>query len=498
MAFAALLWENPLLIKHVRSRLRRQQLLPFMVIMVLVCGCVMWGVSVTHAFKDGVAFLLLLFVQGALLLLVGTSEVASAVAGAKHSGMLDFHRISPQSPVATAVGFILGAPIREWVLAALTLPFSLAAAILGPPGLDGLIITLVVLIPSALLFHTLAALAGASAARLRGAGSWVTVLVIILHAGSPVQSGLFTVVPTVTRLLSPKATLPLREVFFGLPMPVAVLSLVHILPVLALLFVAAVRKMKSDAIPVYAKPQAVAFQAVLAVLALGGAVGLRIEDMPGVAGLIVIYFLVLAAVVLTWGVTPDAGQFAKGVRRAHKLGLPASPVWSDWAANWCPLGVFAGLTLVAGLWVGMPDALGGFGGLSLTHLFAPLMVGVATVVCFGCAKQYFTLRFRDAGLTYFGLFLFLAWVFPVVVGLLLEASRDVFVGQASHVPQIVTGLSPIVGIAFAGSPDTIAETCASLATVTLLALVFVALSVRAEQQATADATVVQPKDGQSV
>ena len=49
----------------------------------------------------------------------------------------------------------------------------------------------------------------------------------------------------------------------------------------------------------------------------------------------------------------DSGYFAKGVRRARKLGLPASPVWSDRAANWCPLGLFCGITIVAGLWGGV-------------------------------------------------------------------------------------------------------------------------------------------------
>jgi hypothetical protein len=497
MTCADLLWGNPLFVKHVRSRLRSQQLRPFMVVILLVCGCIMWGASVTDSLKDGVAFTLLLFLQGALLLLVGTSEVASAAAGAKHSGTLDFHRISPQSPVATTVGFILGAPIREWVLALITVPFSIAAALMGPPGLDGLLITLLVLVPSALLFHTLAALAGATSPRLRGAGSWVTVLVIILHAGSPMQCGLFTVVPTVARLLNPKVELPIREAFFGVGLPVAVLSLLHILPVLALLFVAAVRKMKSDAIPVYSKPQAVVFHAALAALALGDAVGLQLQDMPGLAGLIVIYFLVLAALPLAWVVTPTAGEFAKGVRRAHKLGLPASPVWSDWAANWCPLGFMCGLTLVAGLWAGLPDALKGIGGLTLTHLAAPLMVAIAAILCFGCAKQYFVLRFHKAGLTYFGLFLFLAWIMPVVVGLLLEVSRDAFVGKASHLPQTITALSPAVGIAFAGQPDTMAETIAALAVATVLALIFVVLSVRAEQRAIAEAAMPPAEEAQA-
>jgi hypothetical protein len=487
MTFSELFFANPLLIKHLRSRLRLTQLIPFMVIVVLICGCIMWGVSVTNTFKDGIAFILLLILQGLLILVVATSEVASTVAGARHSGMLDFHRISPQSPVATAVGFILGAPIREWILVGVTLPFSVIAAALGPPGLDGLIITLLVLIPSALLFHTLAALAGAASPRLRGAGSWVTVLVIIMHASSPLQSGVFTIVPTVTHLMNPDEKLPIRDSFFGLGLPLAVLSLLHILPVIALVFLAAVRKMKSDFIPVYSKPQSVGFLAIMALLALGDALGLTVEDMPNLAALLVIYFLALAAILLSWGVTPDAGEFAKGVRRARKLGLPNSPVWSDRAANWAPLGIFCGLIVVAGLGAGAPDALRVHGEVNLMHVLAPLLVAIAAIVCFGCAKQYFTLRFRKAGLTYFGLFLFLAWIMPVIIGTLLEVSRDTFLGQASHVPQAIMAISPALGIAFAGSPGTLTETIVSLACATLLALGFVLLSVQAEQRALAAA-----------
>jgi hypothetical protein len=479
VTFAELIWENPLLIKHVRSQLRPQQLIPFIVIVVIVCACIIWGVAVCHALKSGVAFSLLLALQGVLVLLGGTSSVASAVAGAKYSGTLDFHRISPQSPVATTLGFILGAPIREWVLMATTLPFSIYAAAVGQPGLDGLVITLLVLIPSALLFHTLAALAGAAAARVRGAGGWVVVLVMILHAGSPSQVGLFTIVPTVSLLLNPKTHLALRQVFFGVELPVAVLSLLHILPFLALLFIAAVRKMKSDAIPVYSKAQAVTFQAVLAAVVLGDAVGLTLPDFSGISATIVIYALTLSAVMLAWIVTPDAGQFAKGIRRARKEGRPAPDLWADRAVNWFPLGWFCGIIIVAGLWSGLPEAVSNGG----VHLIAPLLVALGAVVCIGSAKQFFGLEYRKPGMTYLGLFIFLSWVLPVIVGVLLSASEGLLLGSRSQVPQAVTALSPVMGIALAAADKETAAMAAALVSSTLLAIIFTLLSVRAEQKA---------------
>ena len=46
--------------------------------------------------------------------------------GARASGILDFHRVSPLTPTELTLGFFFGAPIREYLLFAATLPFSVA------------------------------------------------------------------------------------------------------------------------------------------------------------------------------------------------------------------------------------------------------------------------------------------------------------------------------------------------------------------------------------
>ncbi|MEN6303846.1 MAG: hypothetical protein ABFD96_14030, partial [Armatimonadia bacterium] len=71
MTLAELVWENPLLIKHVRSRLRPQQLYPMMIVVAVLCGLVMWGAySSSEVSEAGAAFNMLLLIQGGLLLLV--------------------------------------------------------------------------------------------------------------------------------------------------------------------------------------------------------------------------------------------------------------------------------------------------------------------------------------------------------------------------------------------------------------------------------------------
>ncbi|MCE5219584.1 hypothetical protein LLH03_21390, partial [bacterium] len=107
MAEEIVFWENPLFVRFRRSRLRSQQTLPAILAVVVICGCLMWWSYAADLMKDGGGFTALLVVQGILLLLIGTNEVAMAVAQSRDSGMLDLHRISPQTSLATAVGFVL-------------------------------------------------------------------------------------------------------------------------------------------------------------------------------------------------------------------------------------------------------------------------------------------------------------------------------------------------------------------------------------------------------
>ena len=89
------LLDNPLLVKHARSRLRRQHVVPMLIALVLICGCVMWGGYADSELQNAGAFSFLLLIQGIVLMLAGSAQVASAVRQANTSGMLDFHRASP-------------------------------------------------------------------------------------------------------------------------------------------------------------------------------------------------------------------------------------------------------------------------------------------------------------------------------------------------------------------------------------------------------------------
>ena len=79
----------------------------------------------------------LLALQAVILVVMGASQVGSSVGAARASGILDFHRVSPLTPAELTLGFFFGAPVREYVLFACTLPLSVLCLALGPRARTG-------------------------------------------------------------------------------------------------------------------------------------------------------------------------------------------------------------------------------------------------------------------------------------------------------------------------------------------------------------------------
>ncbi len=150
--------DNPIFIKHVRSRLRWQPLATGAVVVVVLSMCVVWAGYENDALWNGRAFEWLVMLQGIILIIMGASQVSSAVGGARLSGILDFHRVSPLTPAELTLGFFFGAPIREYVLFACTLPFVALFMAFGIPTVHGYIQLLLFIVALAWVFHGLALL----------------------------------------------------------------------------------------------------------------------------------------------------------------------------------------------------------------------------------------------------------------------------------------------------------------------------------------------------
>src|SRR5262249_50728 len=219
------------------------------------------------------------------------------------------------------------------------------------------------------------------------------------------------------------------------------------LPLTLFLFLAAVRRMRSDRAHPYSKPVAAAFLATIATLALGSLWGRHSQPIL----LIVMNVVAFAPLLLTVPVTPTAppsptaGECANGLRRAAKHGKRLLPPWSDAAVNVAAVLVFSGLAALSGClaWsveANRPAQAAGPWQAG-SPPWQPILVGVLVVVYYGFAVQYFELTFRKRAQPYLRLFLFLAWGLPLLLGFLS--------GLAAAEPEVtyfLLGLSPLAGL----------------------------------------------------
>jgi len=489
--FQEAILDNPIVVKHVRSRLRRDQVVAPVLGTVLLCALLtsigMWrGVLGTPTL-----FYWFLVGQAAILFLSGTSQVATVVAHAKDSGIIDFHRISPVRPWALLTGFILGGAVREWLCYACTLPFVLLSAAVGAVSLPGLLMIVVDTIAVALLYHTMAALMGLVSPKPRNVAGGILGIVFAFHSillsiplVSPISApAVPTILPTLAQAMEWGPMMPglARPTFFGMTLPGFFLSLLHQLPFLFFAFVAAERKMRSDRAYLYSKPGVLWFYAVIAFLLLGDAAAIleRTWGLPfALAPVVVTYGLAAAGVFLITAVTPSAGDFANGVLRARKQGMAAAPAWGDLAPNWLPAAGFCIILLATS---SLSATLAGQGGWS-GPIIGASFVGALVVYYFSCARQAFDLMFRKNGASYLAMLLLAVWILPVMLG---------GMGMAFGLDRVfaftVMGLSPIFGIglvAWSGQGgEVIPGAGMAVSSSVLFSIAFTQLRLQAERRA---------------
>ncbi|HEY2157058.1 MAG TPA: hypothetical protein VGH33_15625 [Isosphaeraceae bacterium] len=452
MSTLAMSVDNPLFVKHVRSRLRRGQIIAPAVIVGVICLCIAYACYVNNWYVTGWAFGGFLAVQVVVLGIMGATQVSSAVGGARESGILDFHRVSPLSPLAVTLGFFFGAPVREYTLAALTLPFVLACAAKDAPSVWPAIQVEIAVLLGCWLLHSLALLT-ALATKKPKAGAKGTVGIVIFALMFAGPSG-FMGLASVASAVGDSPTLE----FYGMPLPWLASVLLYAVPLLFFFMLASVRKMQSDRAHAYSKPEAVACLAVEALIVLGGLWSIRdFAYLP----LGVIYSTSALALVLILTITPNLGEFAKGVRRAERDGRTHVSYWSDLALNRVAVFTLCAIVLLASTvaWYFVapgpfPPQWGGApGGERAPSYSVPIAVAVLSVAAFGLALQFFLLVAPRRGATLLGLFVFLTWLLPPVIGSILRAAQ---VGP--QVAMAIVATSPIAGIAMATDLGPMSET----------------------------------------
>ncbi len=172
------LWDNPILLRYVRSRLRMKGLLPGLLLTVIISAFAFliapmssermeenrrmwlqerqgpeWRREVQRQMRNAdpelrraleqvlgnpqaelppprpahmhqrMALLPLLAIQALLLFVIGTGQVAGGMTSERDEGMVDYQRLAPMTPLSKTLGYLIGLPAREWVMFLATLPF---------------------------------------------------------------------------------------------------------------------------------------------------------------------------------------------------------------------------------------------------------------------------------------------------------------------------------------------------------------------------------------
>ena len=193
MTSAWKLWTNPILRRYCRARLRPYPLAATLLVTLIITGFVFFmartasmhrgGMLVVDAERLPIPFLLV--IQALILFFLGTGQVAGGITGEADEGVLDYQRLSPMTPLAKTLGYLFGLPVREWLMFAVTLPFSVWCFWRGKVPLASCVSVYVVFCTSAVLYHLTGLTAGLVIKNRRWAFLMSMFIILLLYTVMP-------------------------------------------------------------------------------------------------------------------------------------------------------------------------------------------------------------------------------------------------------------------------------------------------------------------------
>ena len=409
------------------------------------------------------AFLAVFVVQCVLLMFWGTFSVAVGVTREAIEGTLEYQRLTPMSPLAKIIGYVLGLPIRETVLCLMTLPFTICTILVGEIPLDLVGALYLVMATSSLMYHMTGFLAGIVVKNRFMSGLLSQLLMIVLYLLLPQLSRLgyviflyLTVRPVFIESVEAlfdrqeQGQLPVAdtEPFFNMEIPLVLFTLLMQGFLFSVFLLVVYRRMRNQeehllgkfsAIPVFGGfvtillgtilpgiPNESIYPSMSASAVLGDRMsGFRPMEpyegemlaIPGVFG----FGMILILLLVVFLVTPTEDGRVKGLRLARKRGQRSVPFWSDASSS---LPTTLGCTILAvAAWLAFLTALlksehyEGWGFAWSGWVLFPLSVLVPVLFC--------QLILESSGRLVCFMALLFAWVVPPMAGLVLGlATRE--------------------------------------------------------------------------
>lgn len=475
---------NPLFRRYCRSRLRPRGLGVSLLIVMLLSGFIVAmtrsiGVGMNIEASDAArnAIIPLLVIQGLLLFVLGTAQVAGGMTAERDEGVIDYQRLIPMTPLSKVLGYLFGLPVREYVMFLSTLPFTAWALWRGEVSWTVWLPLYIVVFTSALTYHLTGLVTGTVVRNRRWAFLISIGLVFCLYTVVP-QMAKFGLVFFKYLTINPVFEEALPDIlprtagavvrtgqrlaptvkFFNLDFSEAVFTVFSQSALILTFAVMLRRRWRRSESLLLGKPWAVGFFVWIQVLLLGNALPLidpgslfpsrafmrmvrlspnwRPEPaeavlMSGVYGLVTLLLLF----ILSGIITPAADHQIRGWRRAHKHGRRSLPFLSDASSAF-------GYTLVMAL----AGALGWF-------LFSRALVGshwfpghelpwstlghfIAVMAAAGLAFQALL---ESKGGRFVGLTVIFIGVVPIMIGAVLSAASVRLLPAASW----IIGMSPL-------------------------------------------------------
>lgn len=485
------IWANPIVRRYARSRLRPRGLGIWLLAVILMAAWIMYLAKDAYyvgeldpAGRARRAIIPLLYLQGAILFVLGTGQMAAAMTAEADEGVIDYQRLAPMTPLAKVTGYLFGLPIREYVLFLATMPVMLWVLWRGEVPLAISLQLYGVFILSALLYHLTGLVAGTVVKNRRWAFLISMGLVFLLYTVMP-QAERFGLVyfkyitinscvdewmPYLHPLgesIRPPALGDNETVakFFGIDLPQVVFTVLTQL-VFAFAFVVMLwRRWHRHESHLLGKIGAVGSFGWIQLMLLGNALPLirggevfpssnmrvfrrmqgemwtphpsEVLPMVGMYGVITLLFILM----MTMLITPNRDRQIRGWRRSRKLGRASLPLASDptSATGWVALMVLMG----AGGWFWFARSVVGSHWFGATPI--PSSCLLAFTLSLATAAFGFQAILEGKGPRALTLSIIIVGVVPILVGTVIANSNENLVSVATW----ITGMSPAAGTVYA-------------------------------------------------